>query len=430
VRRLHAPLLRMVRSPWGWIAIGTLLRLVHILSLGNRYYFGDAIEYEAAALRILHGMGLESASPRAPLYPLFMAFSFWLGGEGNYLVTRLLKLGLAVGLMVVVSRLAGRLGGRPAAAVAAMGIALAPTIVFVSGLLYPTTLYMLLLASFTLLAWDLSERPTGRTSVMLGAVFALGWLTDQVFLAPAGAASLWLLLKLPRLGAPFARALAIAAIVAAALAMPYVLMAQRFGGEAVFMRKAQTVLYSARTDPVLAHDRWVHYPAGTHFEPLSLHAFVLREGQLFAHAPLPYLHDWVWEFLHFFRPVPDRVQSENRFTQPLVLYLGGLYFLALLTLSILGLGFGTGPRSGRVLLASVVLASAVFYSFFFTQARYRIPIEPQMLVLAALGVQRAFPRLTEFLSGGDGEVEAEPAGGPGGEAGRSGSPVDSGVASA
>ncbi len=406
MRQLRAPLLQLIRSPWGWIAIGTLLRLAHILSLGNRYYFGDTIEYEAAALRILHGIGLDRTSPRAPLYPLFMAFTFWIGGEGNYFVTRLFKLGMAVGLMVVVSRLAGRLGGRPAAAVAAMGIALAPTIVFVSGLLYPTTLYMLLLASFTLVAWDLSERPNGRSGVGLGLLFALGWLTDQVFLAPAGAVGVWLLLRLPRMGAPLARALAVAAIIAAALALPYLLTMQQLGGDGVFMRKAQTVLYAARTDPVLAHERWVHFPPDTPFEALSPQALVQHEGRLFAHAPLSYIHDWAWEFLHFFRPVPDRVQSENRFTQPLVLYLGGLYFLALLTLSILGLGFGAGPRDGRILLATVVLASAVFYSFFFTQTRYRIPIEPQMLVLAALGVQRAFPRLTEFLSGGEAGTSA------------------------
>src|SRR5438093_8354879 len=114
-----------------------------------------------------------------------MAFRFWVGGEGNYLVTRLLKLVLAGALMAVVSRLAGRLGGRPAAILAGVGIALAPTIVFVSGLLYPTTLYMLLLASFTLAAWDVSERPTGRRGVVLGLMFALGWLTDQVMVAPA-----------------------------------------------------------------------------------------------------------------------------------------------------------------------------------------------------------------------------------------------------
>lgn len=401
MRRLRAPLLRLVRSPWGWIAVGTLLRLAHILSLRNRYYFGDTVEYEAAALRMLHGMGFDSESPRAPLYPLFMAFSFWLGGEGNYIFTRLLKLGLAVGLMIVVSRLAGRLGGRPAAAVAAAAVAVAPTVVFVSGLLYPTTLYMLVLASFTLVAWNLSQHPSGRTGAALGLLFALGWLTDQVFLAPAAAVGTWLLFRLPRLGAGFARALAVAAIVAVALTLPYVQRVQRFGGDGVFMRKAQSVLYAARTDPVLAHERWLQFPVGTPFEAFTPQGFVRHEGQLFARAPLAYLHDWVWEFLHFFRPVPDRVQSENRFTQPVILYLGGLYFLALLTLSILGLGFGSGPRDGRLLLAMVVVSSATFYSFFFTQTRYRIPIEPQMLVLAALGVQRAFPRLTEFLAGGE-----------------------------
>jgi hypothetical protein len=391
---------QLLRSPWGWIALGTLLRLAHIVSLGNRYYFGDTIEYEAAALRILHGIGLDQASPRAPLYPLFMALSFWVGGEGNYLVTRLLKLVLAVGLMIVVTRLATRFGGRAAGTVAAMGIALAPTVVFVSGLLYPTTLYMLLLAAFTLAAWDLAERPTGKRGTALGVLFALGWLTDQVFLAPAGAVSLWLLFRLPRLGAPLARAMAVGAIVAAAVALPYLLTLQRSGADRAFMMKAQSVLYAARTDPVLAHERWVHYPKGAPFVALSPQAFLRQEGALFTHAPMAYVHDWVWEFLHFFRPVPDRVQSENRFTQPIVLYLGGLYFLALLTLSVLGLGFGTGPRDGRLLLAAVVLATAVFYSFFFTQARYRIPIEPQMVVLAALGVQRAFPRLTGLLAGG------------------------------
>lgn len=397
--RLRAKMLVFLRSPSGWIAVGIVLRLAHILSLGNRYYFGDTIEYEAAALRILHGIGFDRASPRAPLYPMFMALSFWIGGEGNYYVARLLKLVFALGLLVVVSRLAGRLGGRSAAAVAAMGIALAPTVVFVSGLLYPTTLYMLLLASLTLAAWDVGQNPSGRSGIGLGVLFALGWLTDQVFLAPAGAVGIWLMFRLPRLGAPLARAMAVAAIVAAAVALPYLLTLQRSGGDGVFMRKAQSVLYAARTDSVLARERWIHFPPDTPFEALSPQAFLRREAQFFAHAPLAYAHDFAWEFLHFFRPVPDRMQSVNRFTQPLVLYLGGLYFLALLTLSILGLGFGTGPRDGRVLLATVVLSTAVFYSFFFTQARYRIPVEPQLIVLAALGIQRAFPRLTSFLAG-------------------------------
>ena len=55
--RLREWLERGLHSPWGWIGLGAFLRLVHILTLGNRAYFGDTIEYEAAGLRILHGIG-------------------------------------------------------------------------------------------------------------------------------------------------------------------------------------------------------------------------------------------------------------------------------------------------------------------------------------------------------------------------------------
>ena len=40
----------------------------------------------------------------------------------------------------------------------------------------------------------------------------------------------------------------------------------------------------------------------------------------------------------------------------------------------------------------IVLATAAFYSLFFTQTRYRIPVEPQITLLAALGALRLIPR--------------------------------------
>ena len=393
---------RALHSPWGWIGLGVVVRLLHIVTLGNRYYFGDTVEYEAAALRMLHGIGLDQFTPRAPLYPMFMALSFWAGGEGQYLVARLSTLALSVGLMLVAVRLADRFGGRPAAILAAAGMALSPTIVFVTGLLYPTTLYMLLLLSFTLVAWDVSERPSLGRGAMLGTLLTLGWLTDQVFLAPALAVGGWLLWRRVPPLRPYVIALATAAVVALGLALPYVRLLHRAGGDGAFMRKAQTVLYSARTDSVLATDRWIRMPPGTPFHAYSPVGFVRSESKLFASAPVAYVHDWLWEFIHFFRPVADRLQSQNRYTQGLILLAGGVHFVALLTLAVLGAGFGPGPRSGRLLLGLVVLSTAVFYSFFFTQTRYRIPIESHLVVLAALGVQRAFPRATAWLAGAGG----------------------------
>jgi len=408
--RLPGRLAAALRSPAGWIAVGAGLRLVHILTLGNRTYFGDTVEYEAAALRYLHGSGVDQATPRAPLYPLIMAATFWFGGEGHFLLTRLITLVLSVVLMLVGAKLAERLGGPSAGTLAAAGIAISPTILFVSGLLYPTTLYMLLLLSFTLVAWDMSLEPTVARGAQLGALFGLGWLTDQVFLAPAFAVGVWLVSRRGRPRKPFVVALATAAVVAAAVALPYLNLLQHSGGDGVFMRKAQTVLYSARTDPELSRERWIRLAPGAKFQARSPLGFVQSESALFARAPLAYVHDWLWEFLHFFRPVADRVQSRNRYTQGSILLIGGLHFVALLTLALLGLGYGAGPRSGRIVLASVVVATAGFYAFFFTQTRYRIPVESHLVVLAALGVQAAFPRVTAWLAGAAAARGPEPTG--------------------
>jgi CHASE2 domain-containing sensor protein len=101
----------------------------------------------------------------------------------------------------------------------------------------------------------------------------------------------------------------------------------------------------------------------------------------------------------------DRVTSKNRFNTLSVLIVGAAWFVALLSMSVVGILAGAGPRRGRVLLATVVLSTAVFYAFFFTQVRYRIPVEPQLVALAALGLASAFPRFSGSLA----EAGAEPA---------------------
>jgi hypothetical protein len=390
-----------------WVAVslgfGLLLRFVHMLTLGNRYFFGDTPEYQSVALRMLHGLGLSEGGPRAPLYPAFMAFSFLIGGEDNFRATRLLQLGLSLVLMLVVVRLARRIGGDGAAAAAAPIIALAPTILFVSGLLYPTLVYSLLLAAVVLTAWELSERPSVWSAGQLALYSVLGWLTDMVILAPLLAIGTWLLFQVNRRGAALARMLLLSGVLTAMLIAPYLSYMRSHSRDSVFMAKAQAVLHFARTDTLISTPRLVTMPFGTPFEALTPKQFLHREARLFLAHPGPYLHDLANEFLHFFQPIPDRITTVNRYNTSLVLFLGGMYFVVLLTVAVLGLVFGAGPLRARVLLALVIVSTAAFYSLFFTQARYRIPVEPMLVVLAALGVARAFPRFTALFHGGASE---------------------------
>ena len=382
---------RWLLSPGGWIALGMIVRTVHVLTLGNQYFFGDTAEYEHAALRILHGQDVGS-STRAPLYPVMLALSFALGGEENYVVARYLQLGLAFVQMWLAVGLARRMGGPAAAAFAAPIIALTPTNVFVAGLLYPTLLYSTLLLAITAAAWELAERPRALVAVGLGVLAVLGGLTDMVILAPGLAIGAWLLAAARRTPG-LARALAIAAASALVLAVPYWARVRAGGGDKVFMGKAQAVLYFARTDTIISRPRWIRLPPTEAFEPLPVGAFVAREWRLFRARPVAYTHDYVLEFLHFFQPLPDRVTTKNRFNRPWVLWIGAAWFLLLLPAAVLGYLRGHAPWRARILLGAIILVTAAFYALFFTQARYRIPVIPQFAVLAALALGAAFPRL-------------------------------------
>ncbi len=393
------------RAPWWsaprtWIGIGLAVRLVHVLGLGDRTFFGDTPEYEQLALRILHGVSAGEASPRAPAYPLWLALSYAIGGEENHRVARLLQLGLSALQMWLAVGLATRVGNRAAGALTAILMALAPTLVFVTGLLYPTLLYSTLLLAILVVAWDLATRPGVVRAALLGVLVVAGWLTDMVIVAPLAAVGAWLLARVRHAGAALVRALAVSAATVALLALPTLGMLRSQGGDRVFMGKAQAVLHFARTDPEISRPRWIRIPPGTAFEALSPRALVAREWRLLRERPVAYLLDYALEFLHFFQPLPDRVTSQNRFNRLPVLLAGAVWFAIVLVLAIAGLARGVGPRHGRALVAGVVLATAAFYAFFFTQTRYRIPVNPQIVVLASLAVVRAFPRFSALLAPG------------------------------
>lgn len=390
---LHRPTLtERLTSPGAILAFAALLRIALLFALGNRTYWADTKEYETNALQFLSGHGPQGGTPRAPMYPLFMALGFRLGGVGNYVAIRILQLGLAILLVHLSGQLARRIAGTTAQRLTMFAMAVSPTVVFTSGMLYPTTLYSLALVSITLCAWELADRPALRTAALLGVGITAGWLTDQVVVAPVAAVLVWLSLGIRRKGTPLVRGILVSLVVAAALAAPYLRWQQEsYGAKAVFMQKAQYVLYWSRSDSVMATHRRVRMPGNMPFRPLSAKEFLQREGQLIRSQPAAYTHDVAFEFLHFMAPMPDRVQTRNRFNRGPVLWLGALYFTPILVLSTLGLFLGRVPLRDRLLAAAIVLATAAFYSLFFTQTRYRIPVEPQLCFLAALGVMRLLP---------------------------------------
>jgi hypothetical protein len=180
-----------------------------------------------------------------------------------------------------------------------------------------------------------------------------------------------------------------------------------YGHSPIFMEKAQTVLWFVRTDPRLAGPRAVR-DTTARFTPLTSSQFVAREWRLMREQPAPYLSDYLSEYVHFFNPLPDRVLTQNVYTSSVFKLIAAAYFLPVLLLATIGFVMGAATLRDRTLLALIPLSTAGLYALFFTQMRYRIPTEPQILILAALGFSRLLPRLSSRIAGEGFQADPSP----------------------
>lgn len=393
------------------LVLALALRVALIYNMGNTYHFADTGEYDTAARSILAGQGPSAGVPRAPLFPAEMALGFLFGGVGNYRAVRVIQLVLGMLIVVQVGRLGSRIGGTRVGRIAMLAAAVAPTLVFTTGLLYPTALYTLLLLSATIATWDLSRQPRLRTAVWLGVLLMLAWLTDQIVMVPAAFLLTWLLFALAPHGRRGFVVFAAVVLVAMASAGSWVRYNEtHYGKSGFFFAKAQYVLHFARHDTTMNRLRAIREPGEFHALPMD--SLIGREAHYLRNHPAGYLSDYAMEFVHYFDPWPDRLRTENSYTRRELLWIGAIYITPVLVFALLGLLFARVRTRDRLLLALVPLATAFIYSFFMTQTRYRIPSEPQMLVLAALGVARFLPGLASALSGIPGGVDAAPAASP------------------
>ena len=370
------------------LAVAVFARLALIIMKGQHSNFADTLEYDAAARSLLAGHGIGGGIPRAPLYPAFMALGYSMFGVGNYAAVRLLQLLPGTGAVLLTMWLGARVGGPTTGLLAGAAAAVAPTLVYTSTMLYPTVIYTFIMVAITAVGLHASRAPGVGAGAVLGGLITLAWFTDQIVVVPVAAVLVWIASATPRRGMLPARAPILAVVVAMCLVVPIARYQHRAHDTPMFfLRKAEYVLYVARHDSSAVGGHALRDTSRT-FVPISAREFADREGRLIAQHPGAYLHDYAYEFVHFFNPYPDRIQTVNRFTGLGARWLVAAYFLLVLPLAIGGLCFGAGRARERALLAIVPLATAATYALFFTQVRYRIPTEPMLLVLAAMGAER------------------------------------------
>jgi len=114
---------------------------------------------------------------------------------------------------------------------------------------------------------------------------------------------------------------------------------------------------------------------------------IVRVFNIIISSPHSFFQAYVSEFINFWNPGIDRVSTQNEFNTNFIKRIGSISFSIILFFGLIGLIKISGNNlREKLLLIFIMLAVALSYSVFDTRTRYRIPIDPYLIIFAANGI--------------------------------------------
>ena len=412
---------RKIVNMWPWITASDKNRLLTILFLAlvirivfvsvlnpDGYYFSDTRHYDGAAKHLLAGEGFGDSYNRAPLYPLMIAGIYYMFGT-SFLMVRLVEALLGVLICYLVYGIVREKYSATVAGLACFLSAVFPHFILLTGLLYPTQTFMFFLALALYFVLKIN-RKRHFLYMSLSAFFsALASLTvpSMFFILPFWI--LWIFVfNKKQMGEKLAD-VAVFIFVFSLFLSPWTLRNyQKYGRLTLVQPLPHTVLPNLsdlseqkkeiqngfkKTD---AYRR--EHPTGTNED--SVINLVLH----YVKNPSSTLKHLGSEMRHFWALYPDRLDTKNyeyrktihaddnrmvmgkdvmwRYVKIIsILILAPLFLLA-----IIGLFYSDLFSPFTSLMLLTILGLSTGYSMIYSEVRYRIPVEPYIIILAAVGI--------------------------------------------
>ena len=365
------------------------MRVVFVFLLENKFYFSDSLAYEDCAISVLEGQGFGDFK-RAPLYPLWMASVYFLAGGKSLLLLRIADSLMGALLSLVIYFLGKEIYGRTVGVIAALISSFYPMFIFLAGLQYPTLLGTLLVTVGVYFAVMVFRKNQIYLSSLAGLFISLAALAIVPLGVVIVAAVFWLLFGA---NLEFKHKIAHSCLMLAFIILPLVAWTTR---NYVHHGKFIPVREDAVRKMLLFEENWVNNKstAGAQEKLMSMYQ-----------NPGTFSRHFKENFVNFFRLAPSdsltsadpdynsrihekdkRITETNKFSQSqLSSLISTVTFGSILAFGILGLLFSGKDLRKSLLLLIAIMALAVTYAFYFGKVRYRIPVEPLMIVYAANG---------------------------------------------
>jgi 4-amino-4-deoxy-L-arabinose transferase-like glycosyltransferase len=367
-----------------------------ILTQQEGFYFPDSLEYSRAAVSLLDFGALGADYDRAPAYPVFLASVYFLFGE-NIFAVRVVESFIGALLAVIIALIGRRVAVPAVGVLAGITWAIYPLGIFIAGLVYPTNVAALLLACGVYFVLPNAYEDLSIKRVVLAGLFlGLTALTIPVALLTIIAIGAWVCFwaRCSRILLPFLLLLGSAVTVLPWTVRNFIvygqlLPVQPFESYLPIITTTKTDSEADRIDAVWSR----------------LDLYAVRFGR---------------NFVQFWELYPSRIQmsdqdyrdklndkdprivkktiyTPNRLINTVsTLSTGPILVFALLGTA--GMWLRRDLRRALSLLWFVALSFAIGYSFFVGKIRYRIPVEPYLMILSAYGFYEIFEMISARLN--------------------------------
>jgi 4-amino-4-deoxy-L-arabinose transferase-like glycosyltransferase len=371
-------------------AVALLIRGAFVLALKDGFYFPDSVDYSSAAVSLLVKGEFGENYRRPPIYPLFLAGIYALFGE-KIVAVRLVEALLGACLAVVIAIIAKRIAGDQVGALAGLLWSIYPLGVFIAGLVYPTSMATMLLACAMLcIVTKADQELTPGRMVVGGIFFGLAALTVPVALATVVTITFWITYW------QRTRRLLLATLFLLGVALPLAPWT---------VRNFDVYDRFVVVEPRLVENFPPLEPAQKDDHPIESDDRI----KAILEKPRAFVTRFTWEFRHFWELSPHRVLMnrptfreqmheenprivrETVFTTSWtslvsILSVGPTFLFALIGSA--AMWFKKERRGHFSLLCITIMSFAIGYSFFWGKMRYRIPIEPYIIILSAYGLRQ------------------------------------------
>jgi 4-amino-4-deoxy-L-arabinose transferase-like glycosyltransferase len=404
------------RASFSWMVLTALVfRLAYIFiahtykfkSLDDNFSFGYEMGRIGRSLALGQGFSSPFDGPSGPtaweppLYPFVIAGVFRLFGiytSASALVLLSLNALLSSSTCVPIFLIAKRCFGERVAVWSSWSWALLPPIIFWSTrYVWETSLAALLLAVIFCLTLALQETDGLTAWFEFGSLWGLAALTNTSLLAFLPASGFWAWYRRAKLGKRSLTGVLLASAVFAAYLAPWLIRNYRVFGQFIFIRSNFGAELRLGNGPG-ADGTWMDYVHPTknvqqmqQYQQLGELAYVAaRERQAIAFIREDYSRFSILcfrRFVYFWAGIPRPGNS-------LLATFGNSLYLASSVLAIWGLTRALRKRRpGAWLFFWLLLLYPLAYYAVFVLARYRHPIEPELLILIMFMISEAKPRV-------------------------------------